>query len=75
MAYHEHPEWGRCCAACLLDLMNIGEVLWKWKDYPLIWARMESLIAKSTTTKKKTKPSLEKTQDQDGNSLGGWSHE
>ena len=75
MAYHDHPEWGRTCAACLLDLMNIGEVLWKWKDYPLIWARMESLIKKSGTLNKKTESSLEKDQDQGGNSLDGLIHE
>ena len=53
-AYYQHPELGRVCAACLLDLINIGEVLWKWKDYPEIWARMDYLISKNSGTVKNT---------------------
>jgi hypothetical protein len=57
--YYEHPEWGRVCAACLLDLINIGEMLWKWEDYPEVWRRMDQLIARAFGgTEKQIEPVL-----------------
>mgnify|MGYP006286914177 CR=1 FL=1 len=43
-AYYYHDDFGYLCATHLLDLINIGEVLWKWTDYPEIWQRTEILL-------------------------------
>ncbi|NBW28579.1 MAG: hypothetical protein EBR38_08440 [Flavobacteriaceae bacterium] len=71
-AYYVHPEWGRVDAACLLDLINIGEVLWKWEHYPLIWARIDYLISRrSGGTEKQKKSSSAKSQKEIGKKSGG----
>jgi hypothetical protein len=64
--YYEHPEFGRLDAVCLLDLINIGEVLWKWDDYPLVWARTESIIRQSGGKKKNKESSSEIDQTEIG---------
>lgn len=57
--YYQHPEWGRTCAACLLDLINIGEVLWKWDHYPEVWRRMDQQLSRrSGIAKSKTESVL-----------------
>lgn len=71
-AYYQHPEWGRVDAACLLDLINIGEVLWKWDDYPEVWRRMDYLISrKYGGTEPPNKPMLEIDQTKRGKKSGG----
>ena len=43
-AYYYHQDFWYLCAAHLLDLINIGEVLWFWDDYPEMWDRTEKLL-------------------------------
>jgi len=54
-AYYYHHDWGWCCAAHLLDLVNIGEAAFSWDDYREVWDRCERLLQrepkKSTTVK------------------------
>lgn len=43
-AYYYHHDWGWCCAAHLLDLVNIGEAAFSWIDYQEVWDRCERLL-------------------------------
>ena len=43
-AYYYHHDWGWCCAAHLLDLVNIGEVAFSWDEYKEVWDRCERLL-------------------------------
>lgn len=43
-AYYYHDEYHYLCAAHLLDLINLGEMLFKWNDYPEMWERTERLL-------------------------------
>jgi hypothetical protein len=43
-AYYYHPTYHYLCAAHLLDLVNIGEVAFKWSDYEEVWDRCERLL-------------------------------
>jgi hypothetical protein len=43
-AYYYHDDWGWCCAAHLLDLVNIGELAFSWGDYKEVWDRCERLL-------------------------------
>lgn len=43
-AYYYHDDWGWCCAAHLLDLVNIGELAFSWTDYREVWDRCERLL-------------------------------
>jgi len=43
-AYYYHPDFDWLCAPHLLDLVNIGELEFSWKDYPEVWARTERLL-------------------------------
>jgi hypothetical protein len=43
-AYYNHPDFGYLCAAHLLDLVNIGEMAFKWKDYEEMWDRTSRLL-------------------------------
>lgn len=43
-AYYYHHDWGWCCAAHLLDLVNIGEAAFSWDDYREVWDRCERLL-------------------------------
>lgn len=43
-AYYYHHDWGWCCAAHLLDLVNIGETAFSWTDYKEVWDRCERLL-------------------------------
>lgn len=47
-AYYFKEEWGYLCAPHILDLLNIGELLWHWSDYPEMWDRTERLLQRST---------------------------
>lgn len=48
MAYYVHPDLGWLCAPHLTDLINVGEMLWDWNEYPEMWGRMEKLLKRST---------------------------
>ena len=53
-AYYYHDDYHYLCAAHLLDLINLGEALFKWLDYPEMWERTERLLKRkppSTTAK------------------------
>lgn len=43
-AYYYHHDWGWCCAAHLLDLVNIGQLAFNWDDYKEVWDRCERLL-------------------------------
>lgn len=43
-AYYYHPKYDYLCAAHLLDLVNIGEMAFKWVDYEEVWDRCERLL-------------------------------
>ena len=43
-AYYYHHDWGWCCAAHLLDLVNIGETAFSWDEYKEVWDRCERLL-------------------------------
>lgn len=43
-AYYYHPDFWYLCAAHLLDLINVGEMLWKWTDWEEVWQRTEQLL-------------------------------
>jgi hypothetical protein len=43
-AYYYHPNYSYLCAAHLLDLVNIGQLAFKWEDYPEVWQRTERLL-------------------------------
>jgi hypothetical protein len=43
-AYYYHHDWGWCCAAHLLDLVNIGETAFSWDEYREVWDRCERLL-------------------------------
>lgn len=43
-AYYYHDDWGWCCAAHLLDLVNIGELAFSWEEYREVWDRCERLL-------------------------------
>lgn len=43
-AYYYHPDFWYLCAAHLLDLINVGELLWKWTDWEEVWDRTEQLL-------------------------------
>lgn len=45
-AYYYHDDFHYLCAAHLLDLINLGEMLFKWDDYPEVWQRTERLLAR-----------------------------
>jgi hypothetical protein len=47
-AYYYHPEWHYLCAPHLLDLINIGGLLWDWDDYPEMWERTGRLLKRSS---------------------------
>jgi len=54
-AYYYHDDWDWCCAAHLLDLVNIGQLAFKWADYEEVWQRTNRLLQRapkaSTTVK------------------------
>jgi hypothetical protein len=43
-AYYYHHDWGWCCAAHLLDLVNIGQLAFSWDEYKEVWDRCERLL-------------------------------
>lgn len=43
-AYYYHDDYDWLCAPHLLDLINIGSVLFNWEDYPEVWQRTERLL-------------------------------
>jgi len=49
-AYYYHDDWGWCCAAHLLDLVNIGEVAFSWEEYREVWDRCERLLQREPRT-------------------------
>jgi hypothetical protein len=70
-AYYNHPDFGFLCAPHLLDLVNIGQVHFKWEDYPEIWDRTERLLQRpapplSTTAKNMESMHVQKPRKSDG---------
>lgn len=61
-AYHHHTSYGYLCAPHLLDLININEELWKWSEYPEIWARTERLLQREPLSSTSV-PAMESTQN------------
>lgn len=49
-AYYYHPDWDWCCAAHLLDLVNIGGTAFSWDEYPEVWTRTERLLQRQPRT-------------------------
>ena len=47
-AYYYHDDFDYLCASHLLDLVNIGEMLWKWNEFPEVWDRTEQLLRRPT---------------------------
>lgn len=45
LAYYDSPWRGKVCSAHLLDIQNIGEIEFKWDDYPEVWDRCGILLA------------------------------
>lgn len=45
--YYYRQDLGYLCAPHLLDLINVGELLFDWDDYPEMWNRMERLLNRS----------------------------
>lgn len=48
-AYYSHPDLGNLCLSHFLDLLNIGEMKWKWADHEDIWNLTESLLKRTST--------------------------
>jgi hypothetical protein len=46
-AYYYHDDWDWVCAAHLLDLVNIGQLAFKWADYEEVWQRTERLLQRA----------------------------
>lgn len=46
-AYYFKQDLGYLCAPHLLDLINVGGVLFDWDDYPEMWDRMDKLLNRS----------------------------
>ena len=44
LAYYDYPFRGKVCSAHLLDLANVGELEFKWDDYPEVWNRSAILL-------------------------------
>ena len=47
-AYYYRDDLGYMCAPHFLDLINVGEVLFRWDCYPEMWNRMEKLLNRSS---------------------------
>lgn len=75
-AYYNHPDFGYLCAPHLLDLINIGGMLFSWDEYKEMWDRTERLLKRplpspSSTTAKNmkslnTRPAAPKAENSDG---------
>lgn len=48
-AYFSHPDLKDLCYSHFLDLLNIGELKWKWSDHEDIWNMTESLLSRTST--------------------------
>ena len=51
-AYYWYEVRGYLCAPHLLDLVNIGEVEWKWADWEEVWRRTGITLEKNKNGKK-----------------------
>lgn len=69
-AYYYHIDYDYLCAAHLLDLINIGGLLWDWTEYQEMWDRMGRLLNRSTTADATDQP-LETSNAQNNNRLDG----
>lgn len=49
-AYYVHPTLGDLCAPHLLDLVNVGEMNWKWSDWEDAWNMTTRLLGSRSTT-------------------------
>ena len=49
-AYYVHPVLGDLCAAHLLDLVNVGEMAWKWSDWEDAWNMTTRLLSSVSST-------------------------
>ena len=56
-AYYYHMDYDYLCAAHLLDLVNIGEMAFKWSDYEEVWDRCGRLLARTPMERQKEQPS------------------
>lgn len=45
-AYYYHPDLLWLCYSHLLDLLNIGEMRWKWDDWMDVWNMTEKLLSR-----------------------------
>jgi hypothetical protein len=66
-AYYYHDDWGWCCAAHLLDLVNIGEISFSWDDYKEVWDRCERLLQREPRMS-----GIVKNADVDMNNAAQW---
>jgi hypothetical protein len=66
-AYYYHPNYKYLCAAHLLDLVNIGQLAFKWEDYPEVWQRTERLLQREPR-----KSGIVKNADADMNNAAQW---
>lgn len=46
--YHSHL--GELCAAHFIDLVNVGQLYWKWEDREDVWMMMGRLLSKPSGT-------------------------
>lgn len=69
-AYYYHPDYDYLCAAHLLDLVNIGELAFKWSDYEEVWDRCERLLMRSPM--ERSSSSTVKNVDVDIHSVVPW---
>jgi hypothetical protein len=45
--YYYHPDLLWLCYTHLLDLLNPGEIRWKWSDWEKVWQTTERLLSRS----------------------------
>lgn len=48
-AYFNHPDLDYLCFSHFLDLLNVGELKWKWSDHEDIWQVTERLLSRKST--------------------------
>lgn len=48
-AYYYHPTYDWLCSSCLLDLVNIGQMAFKWCEYEEVWNRCQRLLDRPLT--------------------------